>query len=52
MSSLGLANGYPVLSLSFAAGPSGVFLMRQFMLSIPEKQLARSQAELVGCDIS
>jgi multiple sugar transport system permease protein len=36
MSALGLVNSYPALILPFAAGPFGVFLMRQFMLGIPD----------------
>src|ERR1051326_6311681 len=36
MSSVGLVNSYPALILPFAAGPFGVFLMRQFMLGVPD----------------
>ena len=37
ISSLGLVNTYPGLFLPFVAGAFGVFLMRQFMLGIPNE---------------
>jgi multiple sugar transport system permease protein len=36
VSKLGLVNTYPALFLPFLAGPLGVFLMRQFMMGIPD----------------
>src|SRR5919202_790871 len=45
MSALGLVNSYPALILPFAAGPFGVFLMRQFMLSIPNDLLEAARID-------
>jgi multiple sugar transport system permease protein len=45
MSALGLVNSYPALILPFAAGPFGVFLMRQFMLSIPDELLEAARID-------
>jgi multiple sugar transport system permease protein len=45
MSSLGLVNSYPALILPFAAGPFGVFLMRQFMLGIPDELLEAARID-------
>jgi multiple sugar transport system permease protein len=45
MSSLGLVNTYPALILPFAAGPFGVFLMRQFMLGIPDDLLEAARID-------
>jgi multiple sugar transport system permease protein len=45
MSSLGLVNSYPALILPFAAGPFGVFLMRQFMLGIPDDLLEAARID-------
>ncbi|MGB9378016.1 MAG: carbohydrate ABC transporter permease [Mycobacteriales bacterium] len=39
MSRLGLVNTYAALILPFAVGPFGVFLMRQFMLGVPDSLL-------------
>jgi len=39
ISRLNLVNSYPALILPFAAGPFGVFLMRQFMRQIPDELL-------------
>lgn len=36
VSHLGLANSYPALILPFLVSPIGVFLMRQFMMEIPD----------------
>ena len=45
MSSLGLVNSYPALILPFAAGPFGVFLMRQFMLGVPDDLLEAARID-------
>jgi multiple sugar transport system permease protein len=45
MSALGLVNSYPALILPFAAGPFGVFLMRQFMLGIPDDLLEAARID-------
>ena len=45
MSALGLVNSYPALILPFAAGPFGVFLMRQFMLGIPDELLEAARID-------
>jgi multiple sugar transport system permease protein len=45
MSALGLVNTYPALILPFAAGPFGVFLMRQFMLGLPDELLEAARID-------
>lgn len=45
MSSVGLVNSYPALILPFAAGPFGVFLMRQFMLGVPDDLLEAARID-------
>ncbi len=45
MSMLGLVNSYPALILPFAAGPFGVFLMRQFMLGVPDDLLEAARID-------
>jgi len=45
MSALGLVNSYPALILPFAAGPFGVFLMRQFMLGVPDDLLEAARID-------
>ncbi len=45
MSRLGLVNTYPGLLLPFLAGPFGVFLMRQFMLGIPDELLEAARID-------
>jgi len=45
MSNLGLVNTYPGLILPFLAGPFGVFLMRQFMLGIPNELLEAARID-------
>jgi multiple sugar transport system permease protein len=45
MSSLGLVNTYPGLILPFLAGPFGVFLMRQFMLGVPDELLEAARMD-------
>ena len=45
MSNLGLVNTYPGLILPFLAGPFGVFLMRQFMLGVPNELLEAARMD-------
>ncbi len=45
MSNLGLVSTYPGLILPFLAGPFGVFLMRQFMLGIPDELLEAARID-------
>ena len=45
MSKLGLVNSYPGLILPFLVGPFGVFLMRQFMFSIPNELLEAARID-------
>jgi len=45
MSKLGLVNTYPGLILPFLAGPFGVFLMRQFMLGVPNELLEAARID-------
>jgi len=48
VSNLGLANSYAGLVLPFLAGPFGVFLMRQFLLSIPDDLLEAARVDGAG----
>jgi multiple sugar transport system permease protein len=48
VSNLGLANSYAGLVLPFLAGPLGVFLMRQFLLSIPDDLLEAARVDGAG----
>jgi multiple sugar transport system permease protein len=45
MSNFGLVNTYPGLILPFLAGPFGVFLMRQFMLGVPNELLEAARMD-------
>ena len=45
MSKLELVNTYPGLFLPFLAGPFGVFLMRQFMLGVPDELLEAARMD-------
>jgi len=45
MSKLGLVNSYWAVILPFAVGPFGVFLMRQFMLAIPDDLLEAARVD-------
>jgi multiple sugar transport system permease protein len=45
MSNLGFVNTYPGLILPFLAGPFGVFLMRQFMLGVPNELLEAARMD-------
>ncbi len=48
MSMLGFVNSYAGLVLPFLAGPFGVFLMRQFMLGIPDELLEAARIDGAG----
>jgi multiple sugar transport system permease protein len=48
VSNLGLANSYAGLVLPFLAGPFGVFLMRQFLMSIPDDLLEAARVDGAG----
>ena len=45
MSALGLVSSCPALILPFAAGPFGVFSMRQFMLGVPDDLLEAARID-------
>jgi multiple sugar transport system permease protein len=45
MSNLGFVNTYPGLILPFLAGPFGVFLMRQFMIGVPNELLEAARMD-------
>ncbi|MGZ6268276.1 MAG: carbohydrate ABC transporter permease [Candidatus Limnocylindrales bacterium] len=45
MSQLGFVNSYPGLILPVMAGPFGVFLMRQFMLGVPNELLEAARMD-------
>jgi multiple sugar transport system permease protein len=48
VSNLGLTNTYPGLIVPFVAGPFGVFLMRQFLLSIPDELVEAARVDGAG----
>jgi len=48
MSAIGLVNTYPGLILPFAAGPFGVFLMRQFIGEIPDDLVEAARMDGAG----
>jgi len=48
ISNMGLANSYAGLVLPFLAGPFGVFLMRQFLLAIPDDLLEQARIDGAG----
>jgi len=48
VSNLGLANSYAGLVLPFLAGPFGVFLMRQFLKSIPDELIEAARVDGAG----
>jgi multiple sugar transport system permease protein len=48
VSNLGLVNSYAGLILPFLAGPFGVFLMRQFLLSIPDDLIEAARVDGAG----
>ncbi|WP_374313577.1 carbohydrate ABC transporter permease [Microbacterium sp.] len=45
---LGLVNSYPGLILPFLISPLGVFLMRQFMLSLPDELIEAARIDGAG----
>lgn len=45
VSKLGLVNSYPALILPFITAPIGVFLMRQFMLGIPDSLIEAARLD-------
>jgi multiple sugar transport system permease protein len=48
VSKLGLVNTYPALILPFLVSPLGVFLMRQFMMGIPESLIEAARIDGAG----
>jgi multiple sugar transport system permease protein len=48
ISNMGLANSYAGLVLPFLAGPFGVFLMRQFLQSIPDDLIEAARVDGAG----
>jgi multiple sugar transport system permease protein len=48
VSNLGLVNTHPGLILPFLAGPFGVFLMRQFIMGIPDELLDAARVDGAG----
>lgn len=48
VSTMGLANSYAGLVLPFLAGPFGVFLMRQFLLGLPDDLLEAARVDGAG----
>jgi multiple sugar transport system permease protein len=48
VSNLGLANSHAALILPFLAGPFGVFLMRQYILGIPDELLDAARIDGAG----
>ncbi len=48
VSNMGLANSYAGLVLPFLAGPFGVFLMRQFLMSIPDDLIEAARVDGAG----
>jgi multiple sugar transport system permease protein len=48
ISNMGLANSYAGLVLPFLAGPFGVFLMRQFLLAVPDDLIEAARVDGAG----
>ncbi len=48
VSALGLTSTYAALTLPFLAGPLGVFLMRQFIMGIPDELLEAARIDGAG----
>ena len=48
VSKLGLVNTYPALILPFLVSPLGVFLMRQFMMGIPDSLIEAARIDGAG----
>ena len=48
VSNLGMANSFPGLVFPFLAGPFGVFLMRQFILGLPDELIQAARVDGAG----
>lgn len=48
VANMGLVNTYPALILPFLAGPLGVFLMRQFIMGVPDALLEAARIDGAG----
>ena len=48
VANIGLVNTFPGLILPFIAGPFGVFLMRQFMLGLPDELIDAARVDGAG----
>jgi multiple sugar transport system permease protein len=48
VSNLGMANSFPGLIFPYLAGPFGVFLMRQFMLGLPDELIDAARVDGAG----
>ena len=48
IANMGLVNSYPGLILPFLVSPLGVFLMRQFMLSLPDELIEAARIDGAG----
>jgi multiple sugar transport system permease protein len=48
VSNLGMVNSYPGLIFPFLAGPFGVFLMRQFIQSLPDELIHAAVSAMLG----
>src|SRR5687767_11381291 len=48
ISNLGMANSFPGLIFPFLAGPFGVFLMRQFILGLPDELIQAARVDGAG----
>jgi multiple sugar transport system permease protein len=48
VSNLGMVNSYPGLIFPFLAGPFGVFLMRQFFMSLPDELIHAARVDGAG----
>jgi multiple sugar transport system permease protein len=48
VSNLGMVNTFPGLIFPFLAGPFGVFLMRQFILSLPDELIQAARVDGAG----
>ena len=48
VSNLGMVNSFPGLILPFLAGPFGVFLMRQFFMSLPDELIHAARVDGAG----
>ncbi|WP_405372431.1 MULTISPECIES: carbohydrate ABC transporter permease [unclassified Microbacterium] len=48
VANMGLVNTYPALILPFLAGPLGVFLMRQFIMGVPDALIEAARIDGAG----